>query len=151
MDLIELFAFWLKIIDMTLMNSFMVLYTMPFPLEYYIIICQFLFFLQQQPHRNRKCLALSHCFLVFDKILNISYFISNFISLLFRVVYKLLASKSESIRVQALKVLAYFLKHLGHKWVHPFFSFPETYLQRSLPRVIIFFSSVSDKVKFMIA
>ncbi|XP_051962983.1 neurobeachin-like isoform X3 [Xyrauchen texanus] len=32
-----------------------------------------------------------------------------------RVVYKLLASKSESIRVQALKVLAYFLKHLGHK------------------------------------
>ncbi|XP_065136867.1 neurobeachin [Paramisgurnus dabryanus] len=32
-----------------------------------------------------------------------------------RVVYKLLASKCESIRVQALKVLAYFLKHLGHK------------------------------------
>ncbi|XP_051535523.1 neurobeachin-like isoform X1 [Myxocyprinus asiaticus] len=32
-----------------------------------------------------------------------------------RVVYKLLASKSESIRVQAQKVLAYFLKHLGHK------------------------------------
>uniref|UniRef100_A0A8C1QV27 Neurobeachin n=1 Tax=Cyprinus carpio TaxID=7962 RepID=A0A8C1QV27_CYPCA len=32
-----------------------------------------------------------------------------------RVVYKLLASKSESIQVQALKVLAYFLKHLGHK------------------------------------
>ncbi|XP_077064158.1 neurobeachin isoform X5 [Siphateles boraxobius] len=32
-----------------------------------------------------------------------------------RVVYKLMASKSESIRVQALKVLAYFLKHLGHK------------------------------------
>ncbi|KTF77714.1 hypothetical protein cypCar_00032240, partial [Cyprinus carpio] len=30
------------------------------------------------------------------------------------VVYKLLASKSESIQVQALKVLAYFLKHLGH-------------------------------------
>lgn len=37
--------------------------------------------------------------------------------LLFRVIYKLLASKSESIRVQALKVLGYFLKHLGHKWV----------------------------------
>lgn len=33
-----------------------------------------------------------------------------------RVIYKLLASKSESIRVQALKVLGYFLKHLGHKW-----------------------------------
>ncbi|XP_069826020.1 neurobeachin isoform X4 [Dendropsophus ebraccatus] len=32
-----------------------------------------------------------------------------------RVIYKLLASKSESIRVQALKVLGYFLKHLGHK------------------------------------
>ncbi|KAJ7995690.1 hypothetical protein DPEC_G00247190 [Dallia pectoralis] len=32
-----------------------------------------------------------------------------------RVVYKLLASKTESIRVQSLKVLAYFLKHLGHK------------------------------------
>uniref|UniRef100_A0A8C4X293 Neurobeachin n=1 Tax=Eptatretus burgeri TaxID=7764 RepID=A0A8C4X293_EPTBU len=32
-----------------------------------------------------------------------------------RVVYKLLASKSESIRVQALKVLGYFLKHLAHK------------------------------------
>ncbi|XP_062872343.1 neurobeachin isoform X2 [Trichomycterus rosablanca] len=32
-----------------------------------------------------------------------------------RVVFKLLTSKSESIRVQALKVLAYFLKHLGHK------------------------------------
>ncbi|XP_076833149.1 neurobeachin-like isoform X3 [Brachyhypopomus gauderio] len=32
-----------------------------------------------------------------------------------RVVFKLLASKSESIRVQALKVLGYFLKHLGHK------------------------------------
>ncbi|KAG2465653.1 LRBA protein, partial [Polypterus senegalus] len=32
-----------------------------------------------------------------------------------RVVYKLLASKSESIRVQALKVLGYFLKHLGPK------------------------------------
>lgn len=34
---------------------------------------------------------------------------------LFRVIYKLLASKSESIWVQALKVLGYFLKHLGHK------------------------------------
>uniref|UniRef100_A0A4W6FD31 Neurobeachin a n=1 Tax=Lates calcarifer TaxID=8187 RepID=A0A4W6FD31_LATCA len=32
-----------------------------------------------------------------------------------RVICKLLASKSESIRVQALKVLGYFLKHLGHK------------------------------------
>ncbi|XP_029458549.1 neurobeachin isoform X2 [Rhinatrema bivittatum] len=32
-----------------------------------------------------------------------------------RVIYKLLASKSENIRVQALKVLGYFLKHLGHK------------------------------------
>ncbi|XP_029767822.1 neurobeachin [Terrapene carolina triunguis] len=31
------------------------------------------------------------------------------------VIYKLLASKSESIWVQALKVLGYFLKHLGHK------------------------------------
>ncbi|GAB1287537.1 Neurobeachin [Apodemus speciosus] len=31
-----------------------------------------------------------------------------------RVIYKLLASKSESIWVQALKVLGYFLKHLGH-------------------------------------
>ncbi|KAM4709985.1 lipopolysaccharide-responsive and beige-like anchor protein [Discoglossus pictus] len=32
-----------------------------------------------------------------------------------RVVYKLLASKSEGIRVQALKVLGYFLKHLSPK------------------------------------
>ncbi|XP_077467130.1 neurobeachin-like isoform X1 [Stigmatopora argus] len=32
-----------------------------------------------------------------------------------RVIYKLLASKSENIQVQSLKVLAYFLKHLGHK------------------------------------
>uniref|UniRef100_A0A7N8XMH7 Neurobeachin n=1 Tax=Mastacembelus armatus TaxID=205130 RepID=A0A7N8XMH7_9TELE len=32
-----------------------------------------------------------------------------------RVIYKLLTSKSESIRVQSLKVLGYFLKHLGHK------------------------------------
>ncbi|XP_060102640.1 lipopolysaccharide-responsive and beige-like anchor protein [Heteronotia binoei] len=32
-----------------------------------------------------------------------------------RVVYKLLASKSEGIRVQALKVLGYFLKHLALK------------------------------------
>uniref|UniRef100_A0A8K9XHH0 Neurobeachin n=1 Tax=Oncorhynchus mykiss TaxID=8022 RepID=A0A8K9XHH0_ONCMY len=32
-----------------------------------------------------------------------------------RVICKLLASKTESIRVQALKVLGYFLKHLGHK------------------------------------
>ncbi|XP_051933626.1 LOW QUALITY PROTEIN: neurobeachin-like, partial [Hippocampus zosterae] len=32
-----------------------------------------------------------------------------------RVLYKLLASKSEGIQVQSLKVLAYFLKHLGHK------------------------------------
>ncbi|XP_054598627.1 neurobeachin isoform X5 [Nothobranchius furzeri] len=32
-----------------------------------------------------------------------------------RVIYKLLASKSENIRVQSLKVLGYFLKHLGHK------------------------------------
>ncbi|KAL2096596.1 hypothetical protein ACEWY4_008744 [Coilia grayii] len=32
-----------------------------------------------------------------------------------RVIYKLLASKSEGIRVQALKGLGYFLKHLGHK------------------------------------
>ncbi|XP_028598700.2 lipopolysaccharide-responsive and beige-like anchor protein isoform X3 [Podarcis muralis] len=32
-----------------------------------------------------------------------------------RVVYKLLASKSEGIRVQALKVLGYFLKHLAPK------------------------------------
>lgn len=38
-----------------------------------------------------------------------------------RVICKLLASKSESIRVQALKVLGYFLKHLGHKSV-PFCS-----------------------------
>ena len=34
-----------------------------------------------------------------------------------RVICKLLASQSESIRVQALKVLGYFLKHLGHKSV----------------------------------
>lgn len=39
----------------------------------------------------------------------------------YRVICKLLASKSESIRVQALKVLGYFLKHLGHKSV-PFWS-----------------------------
>lgn len=39
----------------------------------------------------------------------------------YRVICKLLASKSESIRVQALKVLGYFLKHLGHKSV-PFCS-----------------------------
>uniref|UniRef100_A0A8C9ZBZ3 Neurobeachin n=1 Tax=Sander lucioperca TaxID=283035 RepID=A0A8C9ZBZ3_SANLU len=32
-----------------------------------------------------------------------------------RVIYKLMASKSEGIRVQSLKVLGYFLKHLGHK------------------------------------
>ncbi|KAF7244148.1 Lipopolysaccharide-responsive and beige-like anchor protein [Varanus komodoensis] len=32
-----------------------------------------------------------------------------------RVVYKLLASKSEGIRVQALKVMGYFLKHLAPK------------------------------------
>ncbi|XP_054650005.1 neurobeachin-like isoform X3 [Dunckerocampus dactyliophorus] len=32
-----------------------------------------------------------------------------------RVIYKLMASKSESIQVQCLKALAYFLKHLGHK------------------------------------
>ncbi|KAM6933600.1 neurobeachin isoform 2-T2 [Xenentodon cancila] len=32
-----------------------------------------------------------------------------------RVLYKLLTSKSENIRVQSLKVLGYFLKHLGHK------------------------------------
>ncbi|XP_037533810.1 neurobeachin [Nematolebias whitei] len=32
-----------------------------------------------------------------------------------RVVYKLLASKSENICVQSLKILGYFLKHLGHK------------------------------------
>uniref|UniRef100_A0A674NGX2 Neurobeachin n=1 Tax=Takifugu rubripes TaxID=31033 RepID=A0A674NGX2_TAKRU len=32
-----------------------------------------------------------------------------------RVIYKLVACKSESIRVQSLKVLGYFLKHLGHK------------------------------------
>ncbi|XP_061683071.1 neurobeachin-like isoform X2 [Syngnathoides biaculeatus] len=32
-----------------------------------------------------------------------------------RVIYKLMASKCESIQVQSLKVLAYFLKHLGHK------------------------------------
>ncbi|OCT99717.1 lipopolysaccharide-responsive and beige-like anchor protein isoform X2 [Xenopus laevis] len=32
-----------------------------------------------------------------------------------RIVYKLLASKSEGIRVQALKVLGYFLKHLSPK------------------------------------
>ncbi|KAG8453968.1 hypothetical protein GDO86_000553 [Hymenochirus boettgeri] len=32
-----------------------------------------------------------------------------------RIVYKLLASKSEGIRVQALKVLGYFLKHLAPK------------------------------------
>ena len=32
-----------------------------------------------------------------------------------RAIFKLLGSKSENIRVQALKVLGYFLKHLGHK------------------------------------
>ncbi|XP_061638780.1 neurobeachin isoform X3 [Phyllopteryx taeniolatus] len=32
-----------------------------------------------------------------------------------RVIYKLMGSKCESIQVQSLKVLAYFLKHLGHK------------------------------------
>lgn len=34
-----------------------------------------------------------------------------------RVIFKLLASKSEGIRVQALKVLGYFLKYLSPKWV----------------------------------
>ncbi len=49
---------------------------------------------------------------------NVTTFLKMYASpLLFRVIYKLLASKSESIRVQALKVLGYFLKHLGHKWV----------------------------------
>lgn len=35
----------------------------------------------------------------------------------FRVIYKLLASTSEGIRVQALKAIGYFLKHLAPKWV----------------------------------
>ncbi len=49
---------------------------------------------------------------------NVTTFLKMYVSLLlFRVIYKLLASKSESIRVQALKVLGYFMKHLGHKWV----------------------------------
>ncbi|TKS80785.1 Lipopolysaccharide-responsive and beige-like anchor protein [Collichthys lucidus] len=43
-----------------------------------------------------------------------------------RVIYKLMASKSESIRVQSLKVLGYFLKHLGHKLWLP-------YLKNSAP------------------
>lgn len=34
-----------------------------------------------------------------------------------RVIYKLLASKSEGIRVQTLKVMGYFLKHLPPKYV----------------------------------
>ncbi len=34
-----------------------------------------------------------------------------------RVIFKLLASKSEGIRVQALKVLGYFVKYLSPKWV----------------------------------
>lgn len=33
----------------------------------------------------------------------------------YSVIYKLLASKSEGIRVQALKVLGYFLRHLSQK------------------------------------
>lgn len=33
----------------------------------------------------------------------------------FRVIYKLLASTSEGIRVQALKAIGYFLKHLAPK------------------------------------
>lgn len=58
-------------------------------------------------------LCATRCFGVFlfftQKCFNPFYFC--------RVICKLLASKSESIRVQALKVLGYFLKHLGHKWV----------------------------------
>lgn len=36
----------------------------------------------------------------------------------FSVIYKLLASTSEGIRVQALKAMGYFLKHLAPKWVY---------------------------------
>lgn len=57
-----------------------------------------------------RCFFLFFCFFLTKKCSNPFYFC--------RVICKLLASKSESIRVQALKVLGYFLKHLGHKWVH---------------------------------
>ena len=33
------------------------------------------------------------------------------------VIYKLLASKNEAVRVQTLKILGYFLKNLQPKWV----------------------------------
>lgn len=43
----------------------------------------------------------------------LEHFVLNVYS--FRVIYKLLASKSEGIRVQALKAMGYFLKHLPPK------------------------------------
>lgn len=47
---------------------------------------------------------------IFEKYSNLFLFFN-----LFSVMYKLMASTSEGIRVQALKAMGYFLKHLAPK------------------------------------
>lgn len=61
-----------------------------------------------------SCLHLSCVYIFFPSVTHQNFFSS----LNNRVIFKLLASKSEGIRVQALKVLGYFLKYLSPKWVN---------------------------------
>ena len=49
------------------------------------------------------------------------------------VIYKLLASKNEAVRVQTLKILGYFLKNLQPKWVKTL----QTVLCPCVPKVFL--------------
>lgn len=120
-DLMKLFpwrgvGFHTYCLILLLGNNFVSLYT-------FCVLWHFFHFIWQLP-----CWWFSACVLhritetlyhKFPALLSHMYFhIGVFMLMFCRVVYKLLASKSESIRVQTLKVLGYFLKHLGHKWVN---------------------------------
>lgn len=68
---------------------------------------------KRQPSSQYYVMSVNKTFVLF-LLLN-QFAVANFYSCFSRLIYKLLASKSENIRVQSLKVLGYFLKHLGHK------------------------------------
>lgn len=62
----------------------------------------------------QMCKALIVYFGTFYNALNVIK-LNLILIFFFSVIYKLLASKSEGIRVQTLKVMGYFLKHLPPK------------------------------------
>lgn len=121
----EVLAFTHYCLILLLGNNFVSLCT-------FSLFCHFFHLIWQLSHRwPSACVSHKITETLYHKspaLLNHMHFLCVLFMLmlcLFRVVYKLLASKSESIRVQALKVLGYFLKHLGHKWVKPICILPK--------------------------